>query len=387
MRHHLGDARFARAPCLQAARHDRRASARALQQVGQHLLVDHPLHLVRHARNRVDHLAAMRGPHSGRRADRVRDRLRPIGDVGLAQVVLRHVAGARREHRGDLVDELVVAHQRNLHPRGDGVAREVVLRGTEPAADDQRVGAREQIFDRGDDAIEVVADDAGARSCRCRRARAAHRSKPSSCRRSGRATARCRWRGPHSAWRRTLRGANSIAALPVDVAVADDLQAAHDCERGRGEQNRLLHAERGVGERQQHEADGAVLQERLVLAEALRGAGRCRDDRRRFGKARYRARARRSRAPATTRSRRLSASTARPPSTITLSATGSRNAPLRVAPSRRASQPSTLSLAVIANHSPTVSQPDPRRCTSQNVGTAVRIRATVIALAGVTSAL
>ena len=37
---------------------------------------------------------------------------------------------------------------------------------------------------------------------------------------------------------------------------------------------------------------------------------------------------------------------------------GSRNAPERVAPSRRASQPSRLSVAVIANHSPTVS---PRR--------------------------
>ncbi len=81
-----------------------------------------------------------------------------------------------------------------------------------------------------------------------------------------------------------------------------------------------------------------------------------------------------------------SASTAKPPSTISLSATGSRNAPERVAPSRRASHPSTLSVAVIANHSATVRQLDPSSRMSANVGIATRIRVTVTKFAGVTSA-
>ena len=44
---------------------------------------------------------------------------------------------------------------------------------------------------------------------------------------------------------------------------------------------------------------------------------------------------------------------------MNLSVTGSRNAPERVAPSRRASQPSRLSVDVIANQRPTVVQFEP----------------------------
>ena len=55
--------------------------------------------------------------------------------------------------------------------------------------------------------------------------------------------------------------------------------------------------------------------------------------------------------------------------TMSLSATGSRKAPDRVAPSRRASQPSRLSVAVIANHRPTVAHDEPsRRMTAWSPG-------------------
>ena len=72
---------------------------------------------------------------------------------------------------------------------------------------------------------------------------------------------------------------------------------------------------------------------------------------------------------------------------MSLSATGSRNAPERVAPSRRASQPSRLSVAVIANHSATVNHDEPRLRISASVGMATRIRVIVTRLAGVRSAL
>ena len=71
---------------------------------------------------------------------------------------------------------------------------------------------------------------------------------------------------------------------------------------------------------------------------------------------------------------------------MSLSATGSRNAPERVAPSRRANQPSRLSLAVIANQSPTVSHSEPRLRISASVGIATAIRLSVRKFAGVANA-
>jgi hypothetical protein len=71
---------------------------------------------------------------------------------------------------------------------------------------------------------------------------------------------------------------------------------------------------------------------------------------------------------------------------MNLSVTGSRNAPERVAPSRRASQPSRLSVDVIANQRATVVQFDPCSRISNSVGTATRRRRMVTRLAGVASA-
>src|SRR5262245_45320104 len=72
-----------------------------------------------------------------------------------------------------------------------------------------------------------------------------------------------------------------------------------------------------------------------------------------------------------------------PPRTRNLSARGSRNAPNRVVPSRRANQPSSPSVVVSTNHSDTVSQFDPWSTISSSVGTARTRRAIVTMLAGV----
>ena len=72
-----------------------------------------------------------------------------------------------------------------------------------------------------------------------------------------------------------------------------------------------------------------------------------------------------------------------PPMTRNLSASGSRNAPERVAPSRRASQPSSRSVHASTNHRDTVSHVEPRSSMRRSVGTASSRRATVTKFAGV----
>ena len=92
------------------------------------------------------------------------------------------------------------------HHFGDGFAGDVVLRRTEPAAHDHRVGARQ----RGSAARARC-----ARGCRrppsrnggpCPPPRAFRRATPSSCRRSGRAATRCR--------PRLLQLARALVGLP-----------------------------------------------------------------------------------------------------------------------------------------------------------------------------
>src|SRR3954452_8716720 len=76
----------------------------------------------------------------------------------------------------------------------------------------------------------------------------------------------------------------------------------------------------------------------------------------------------------------------KPPRTRNLSASGSRNAPERVVPSRRASQPSSPSVGVSRNHNDTVSQLEPWSTMRSSVGTARINRAMVTRLAGVAMA-
>ncbi len=156
---HLGQRRLRGAPGLQRPRHDRGNLARAPQQIGDDVLGHHELHLVGHARHRVHDLVADRAAQARRGADRVRDRVPALGDVGLAEVVLGHVAQARAEHGRDVLGEVHPANERHAHELGDRVAREVVLGRTEPAADEHRVAPAQEVAERVDDARLVVADD------------------------------------------------------------------------------------------------------------------------------------------------------------------------------------------------------------------------------------
>ena len=58
----------------------------------------------------------------------------------------------------DVLGQLHPPHERHAHQLGDRVAREVVLGRADPAADEHRVGARQQVAQRLDDARLVVAD-------------------------------------------------------------------------------------------------------------------------------------------------------------------------------------------------------------------------------------
>ena len=60
----------------------------------------------------------------------------------------------------DVLGELHAPHQRHAHQLGDRVARQIVLGRAEPAADEHRVAALEQVAERLDDARLVVADHA-----------------------------------------------------------------------------------------------------------------------------------------------------------------------------------------------------------------------------------
>ena len=98
---HLGQPGLRLTPRLERPADDHRRLTRAREQVGEHVLRHHQLHLVRHARHRVDDLAVDLRPDAGRGPDRVRDHVGAGRDVGLAQVVHRHVAqrGRRRASR------------------------------------------------------------------------------------------------------------------------------------------------------------------------------------------------------------------------------------------------------------------------------------------------
>ena len=94
----------------------------------------------------------------GRGAARLGDDRGAVGDLCLAQVVVRHAPAAAGEHLADDLGHAVVVMQRHTHHAGDRVAGEVVVGGAEPAADDHRVGIDEHPGEHSLNASEVVAD-------------------------------------------------------------------------------------------------------------------------------------------------------------------------------------------------------------------------------------
>ena len=156
---HLGQPGLRCAPRLQRAAHDDRRLTGPGEQVREHVLADHQLHLVRHARAprrrpcrraRPGHPARCRSGWGSARA--------PFGHVGLAQVVRRHVPAAGPEQRRDVLDELLPPLQLDAQELGDRLAGHVVLGGSEPAAHDDRVGIIEHLAHRADHPAQVVAD-------------------------------------------------------------------------------------------------------------------------------------------------------------------------------------------------------------------------------------
>ena len=126
-------------------------------QVGEHGPGEHVGQLVGDAGQRVDHLVPHRADQPRSRAHGLGDDGRPPGHVGLAGVALGHVPAPRPEEPGDELDDGRVALERHVHHRGDGVAGDVVVGGTEPAAHDHAVGAGQGAAQGQDDPGLVVA--------------------------------------------------------------------------------------------------------------------------------------------------------------------------------------------------------------------------------------
>ena len=94
----------------------------------------------RRARRRST-LSPDRADQPGRGARALLDDRGALGHVGLAEVVLGHRRGPRLRTCARMRSTIaVVAHERDAHHLGDGLAGDVVLRRPEPAAHDHRVG-------------------------------------------------------------------------------------------------------------------------------------------------------------------------------------------------------------------------------------------------------
>ncbi len=257
--------------------------------------------------------------------------------------------------------------------------------GPEAAAHDDRVGAFEQLAQALHHALEVVAHLAVLAGVDARRRELL--ADPRAVGVDDLAEQQLGADGehvtPHRAHpSRRPSGRTRARALAAD----DDVETGHDRQPDRQPQEDVVERRPLVGGRQQHDADREELEERLPLAQA---AGRQRDavpGRRTSGTSRRRPRARSTMSTAAHEKSPLMPRAKKPPSTRNLSASGSRNAPERVVPSRRASQPSRPSVVVSTNQSETVSQLEPWSMISRSVGTARTRRAIVTMLAGVAMA-
>ena len=158
IRQGLRESGLALAPGAKHPTLDDRAQSGAPPEIREDAALEHLPELVGHSRHGVDHLRADRTDEPGGGSRHLRDERGPDRDIGLAQVVLRHPAPARLEARADAISDLVAAHERNAHDFGDRLAGDVVLGGSEAAADDHRVAAREREAQARHDALVVVAD-------------------------------------------------------------------------------------------------------------------------------------------------------------------------------------------------------------------------------------
>ena len=127
-------------------------------QVGQDRSLEHLGHLVRHAGHRVDDLVADRADQAGCGAAGLLDDRRPLRHVGLAAVVVGHLAAAAGEEPLDPGDDRAVSNERDVHDLGDRLPRDVVLRRPEAAAHDDAVRSGQRSTEGEDDPAVVVPD-------------------------------------------------------------------------------------------------------------------------------------------------------------------------------------------------------------------------------------
>ena len=241
----------------------------------------------------------------------------------------------------------------HAHHLGDRLPGDVVLGRAEAAADDDGVAARRaRSRRRSDDAADVVADAGLVVAVDARPPPAARRSRSSWCRRSDRGGARSRPRRspPRTRFRPPTRGASSSRTCSARVrssrpSVEVVLRPGDDGEadgrpRASARRRPRVRARRGAGRRR---APTATSWTRVFSFAG--GAGRDR----------HAARGRRRRdrrsspisrtaisddRPASSRSAMAGQRAPSAPSTRNLSASGSRKAPERVVPCRRATWPS-----------------------------------------------
>ena len=226
----------------------------------------------------VDDLAvADRADQPGRRAPGLGDDRRPDGHQRLAQVVVGHGPAARREHLAD-ARRRPPRPGRSATPITSAIASRVMSSwvGPSPPHTITASAARQRRPQRVDDAGQVVAHLDLEVASRCRRRRAARRSRPSWCRRSGRAAARCRPRPRRttSPWRHRRPRRSSIAGCGAAPAWPTRRARNRYCApvttvRTTATQSSALPQPAAIDRRrrQQREADGELLAQRLDLGQ------------------------------------------------------------------------------------------------------------------------
>ncbi len=132
-----------------------RAAAR--QQARDDLLVQHAVQLARHARREEEARVADVEREAAGRADRVVEDLGRLRQHRLLAVVGRHDAAAAVEEALHAREPVLAEDELDAGgPRRD-LLREIVDGGTEPAIDDDRIGARAGLGERRQQRLAVVA--------------------------------------------------------------------------------------------------------------------------------------------------------------------------------------------------------------------------------------
>ena len=148
---------LAQAGRLQRARDQHRAGA-ALRQARADLIAPHPRHLRRRPGHRHHDRAILLHPPARRRPARIRNRPPRRHDCRLLHVLLRHLPAAALEERAQMRLQLR-RHIGLLADRlGDRLARDVVLRRSQPAGAEHDLRAPPRLRDQIDQPLAVVAD-------------------------------------------------------------------------------------------------------------------------------------------------------------------------------------------------------------------------------------